>query len=127
MAAGLSGTYSTTLIKDLGFNNRQSALLNMPSGVIGIICNLLVGFGIRRTSNRWMWAVALTIPGIIGSSMLSFLPQPNLAGTLVGIYLVPAIFTLTGVLQLWAMANVSGHTKRSVMAAAMTACHGIGG
>jgi hypothetical protein len=28
--------------------------------------------------------------------------------------------------QQWAMANVSGHTKRAFMAAAMSACHGIG-
>jgi len=31
------------------------------------------------------------------------------------------------VLQQWSMANVSGHTKRSIMAALMTGCFGIGG
>ena len=60
MSSGLTGTYSTTLIHDMGFKNRQSALLNMPTGVVGIITNLTVGFGIRRTSNRWAWAVGLT-------------------------------------------------------------------
>jgi hypothetical protein len=44
----------------MGFKPRQAALLNMPSGVVGIICNLVVGFGIRHTSNRWAFAVSLT-------------------------------------------------------------------
>jgi hypothetical protein len=61
MSSGLSGTFSTTLIHQKGFTERQTALLNMPVGVVGIITNLTVGFGIRKTSNRWMWGVGLTI------------------------------------------------------------------
>ena len=61
MSAGLTGTYSTTLIHDLGYKERQTALLNMPTGLVGITTNLIVGFGIRKTSNRWMWAVGLTV------------------------------------------------------------------
>lgn len=61
MSVGLTGTYSTTLIKNMGFSSRQSALLNMPMGAVGIITNLGVGFGIRYTSHRWAWAVAVTI------------------------------------------------------------------
>jgi hypothetical protein len=66
------------------------------------------------------------IAGIIGASLLSFLPQPNLPGSLIGLYLVVCIYSITTVVQQWAMANVSGHTKRACMAAAMSACHGIG-
>jgi nitrate/nitrite transporter NarK len=44
-----------------------------------------------------------------------------------GIYLVSAIYSITTVTQQWAMSNVSGHTKRACMAAAMSACYGIGG
>jgi hypothetical protein len=61
MSSGLTGTYSTTLIHDMGFNNRKAALLNMPTGAFGIVANLIVGFGIRKTSNRWAWAVGLTL------------------------------------------------------------------
>lgn len=61
MSSGLSGTYSTTLIRQQGYTNKQTALLNMPSGIVGIVCNLIVGFGIRKTSNRWLWGVGLTI------------------------------------------------------------------
>jgi len=61
MSSGLVGTYSTTLIKKQGWSNGQTALLNMPTGIVGVVCNLIVGFGIRKTSNRWMWGVGLTI------------------------------------------------------------------
>jgi hypothetical protein len=66
------------------------------------------------------------VAGILGASLLSFLPQPNLGGSLAGIYLIVAIYSITTVVQQWAMSNVSGHTKRAFMAAAMSACHGIG-
>jgi hypothetical protein len=42
-------------------------------------------------------------------------------------YMVTCIYSITTVLQQWSMANVSGHTKRSVMAALMTGCFGVGG
>jgi hypothetical protein len=45
----------------MGYGNRQAALLNMPTGFMSVMANLIVGFGIRRTSNRWMWAVGLTV------------------------------------------------------------------
>jgi hypothetical protein len=61
MSHGLTGTYSTTLIKNMGFTSKQAALLNMPMGIVGIVTNLGVGFGIRHTSHRWAWAVAVTI------------------------------------------------------------------
>jgi predicted MFS family arabinose efflux permease len=126
MSAGLTGTYSTTLIHAMGFNNRQSALLNMPTGCVGILCNLTVGLGIRRTSNRWAWAVGLTFPGVTGAALLAFTPQTAHIAQLLGLYMVVAIYSITTVVQQWAMANVSGHTKRSAMAATMSACYGIG-
>jgi hypothetical protein len=98
----------------------------MPTGLVGICTNLTVGFGIRRTSNRWLWGIGLTVPGIVGASMLSFLHQPNIGGTLAGLYMVTAIYSITTVVQQWAMSNVSGNTKRALTAALMSACYGMG-
>ena len=36
--------------------------MNMPSGVVSIFFTLLVGFGIRRSSHRWLWILACIIP-----------------------------------------------------------------
>lgn len=99
MTHGLTGTYSTTLIKNMGFSSQHSALLNMPAGLVGIIVNLIVGFGIRRASNRWAWGMAITIPGIIGASLLSFLHQPNMAGSLTGLYMINCINSVATITQ----------------------------
>ncbi len=41
----------------------QSALMNMPSGAVSIFFTLLVGYGVRKQSNRWAWIIVCVIPG----------------------------------------------------------------
>ncbi|KAF9065634.1 major facilitator superfamily domain-containing protein [Rhodocollybia butyracea] len=120
VSSGVVTTYSATLISGFGFSGRTAALLNMSSGLVSIFFTLLVGFGIRKTSHRWAWNVLCTIPGIIGGGLLSFLPQSNKAGVLIGIYLVNAIVATLPILYQWTVANCAGHTKR-VFAAALVA------
>ncbi|KKA18483.1 MFS transporter [Rasamsonia emersonii CBS 393.64] len=91
VSSGVVTTYSSTLIKNLGFSSQHAALLNMPSGIVSIFFTLLVGFGIRRSSHRWAWVFFCSIPGIIGGGLMSFLPNSNKAGLLIGVYLVNAI------------------------------------
>lgn len=62
VSSGVVTTYSATLIRNLGYVPKRAALMNMPSGVVSIFFTLLVGFGIRRTSNRWAWIIACIIP-----------------------------------------------------------------
>ena len=57
---------------------------------------------------------------------MSFMPAHNRAGLLVGIYLVNAITGTLTVIYQWTMANVSGHTKRSVAAALIAGSFSIG-
>lgn len=62
MSSGVVTTYSATLIRNLGYNPKQAALMNMPSGVVSIFFTLLVGYGIRKQSHRWAWIVVCLIP-----------------------------------------------------------------
>ncbi|KAJ5952343.1 uncharacterized protein N7479_010756 [Penicillium vulpinum] len=126
VSSGVVTTYSSTLIAGFGFSGPISALLNTPSGVIGIFFTLLVGFGIRKTSNRWAWIVLCTIPGIIGGGLLSFLPQSNKAGVLIGIYLVNAIVATLPIIYQWTMANCAGHTKRAFASALVAGSFSVG-
>jgi hypothetical protein len=75
-----------------------------------------------NVSKPWLTVLA----GIIGASLLAFLPEKNHVGGLVGLYLIVAIYSITTVIQAWSMANVSGHTKRAGMATMMAAAFGIG-
>ncbi|KAE8153036.1 putative allantoate permease [Aspergillus avenaceus] len=126
VSSGVVTTYSATLIATFGFGGPISALLNMPSGVVSIFFTLLVGFGIRRASNRWAWVFICSIPGIIGGGLLSFLPKTNRAGVLIGIYLVNAIVAPLPVIYHWTAANCAGHTKRAFASALVAGSFSIG-
>jgi MFS family permease len=126
VSSGVVTTYSATLIAGFGFTGPISALLNTPGGIVSIFFTLLVGYGIRKTSNRWAWNVLCTIPGIIGGGLMSFLPKSNTAGVLIGIYLVNAIVATLPILYQWTMANTAGHTKRAFASALVAGSFSVG-
>ncbi|KAL1992843.1 hypothetical protein VTN49DRAFT_3599 [Thermomyces lanuginosus] len=126
VSSGVITTYSSTLIKNMGFTPKQAALLNMPSGVVSIFFTVLVGFGIRNTSYRWAWIFMCSIPGIIGGGLMSFLPSSNKAGCLIGVYLVNAIVAPLPIIYHWTAANCAGHTKRSFASALVAGSFSIG-
>ncbi|KFZ07570.1 hypothetical protein V501_06325 [Pseudogymnoascus sp. VKM F-4519 (FW-2642)] len=126
VSSGVITTYSATLIQSFGFTPKRTALLNMPSGLVSIAAALIVGFGVRKSESRWAWLVLCCIPGMIGGGLMSFMPASNRAGLLAGIYLVNAITGTLTVIYQWTMANVSGHTKRSVAAALIAGSFSIG-
>ncbi|KAJ5963194.1 hypothetical protein N7481_013499 [Penicillium waksmanii] len=126
VSSGVVTTYSATLVAGFGFSGPISALLNTPGGIVSIFFTLLVGYGIRKTSNRWAWNVLCTIPGIIGGGLMSFLPKSNTAGVLIGIYLVNAIVATLPILYQWTMANTAGHTKRAFASALVAGSFSVG-
>ncbi|KAK1983678.1 major facilitator superfamily transporter [Colletotrichum cereale] len=126
VSSGVITTYSATLIRNLGFDPKHAALMNMPSGVVSIFFTLLVGFGIRHTSNRWAWIVACIIPAIIGGALMSFLPVSNRSGCLAGIYLVNAVVAPLTVFYAWTAANFGGATKRAFAAAIISGSFSLG-
>ncbi|KAI8312957.1 hypothetical protein K4K61_009346 [Colletotrichum sp. SAR11_59] len=126
VSSGVVTTYSATLIRNLGYDSKHAALMNMPSGVVSIFFTLLVGFGIRYQSNRWAWIVACIIPAIIGGALMSFLPVSNRAGCLAGIYLVNAVVAPLTVFYAWTAANFGGATKRAFAAAIVSGSFSLG-
>lgn len=126
VSSGVVTTYSATLIRNLGYKPKQAALMNMPSGVVSIFFTILVGIGIRKQSNRWLWIICCIIPAIIGGALMSFLPISNRRGCLAGIYLVNAVVAPLPVLYAWTAANVSGSTKRAFAAAVVSGSFSVG-
>ena len=98
----------------------------MPSGIVSIASTLIVGFGVRYTSNRWAWIVACCIPGVLGGGLMSFAPKSNRAAQLAGIYLVNAITATLIVIYQWTASNVAGHTKRVISIALISASFSVG-
>lgn len=68
ISSGVITTYSSTLIKNILSDQspdraaKNAALLNMPSGLVSIAFTLIVGFGVRKQSQRWAWIIACIIP-----------------------------------------------------------------
>lgn len=86
--SGVITTFSAILILEFGYTSKQSALLNMPSGVVSIIATMGSTYAIAKGYSRWFAIDLLLIPTLIGSCLMSFLPHSNQAGLLAGIYMV---------------------------------------
>ncbi|KAL1954074.1 hypothetical protein VTO42DRAFT_1762 [Malbranchea cinnamomea] len=126
VSSGVVTTYSATLIRNMGFTSKESALLNMPSGGVSIFFTLLVGFGIRKASNRWAWIAMCSVPGIVGGALMSFLPNRAKPGLLIGVYLVNAIVAPLAIIYQWTAANCAGSTKRAFASALVAGSFSVG-
>lgn len=89
--SGVITTYSAILIKNFGYTAPQAALLNMPSGLVSIICLMLSTWIITKGYQRWFAIIAALCITLLGACLMSFSPANNHAALLVGIYLVNAV------------------------------------
>lgn len=92
--SGVITTFSAILIKGFGYDSRESALLNMPSGVVSIVSTMVSTYAIAKGFSRWLAIDLLLLPTLAGSCLMSFLPAANKGGCLAGIYLVNTVSSL---------------------------------
>lgn len=111
--SGIITTFSATLIRGFGYNPKQSALLNIPSGVVSIFATLLGTFAILYRFPRWLALCALMAPTLLGAGLMSFYSSSQ-AGSLAGIYLIN--FDVAPLALVYALvgANTQGYTKKVV-------------
>lgn len=95
MSSGILAIYSATVIRNFGYSSPSAALLNMPSGAVGIIATIISGYYAGKQSNRWLWICILAAHAVLGSALMSFLPIRMKVGHLIGIYLVNAVSCLS--------------------------------
>ncbi|TVY22577.1 putative transporter [Lachnellula hyalina] len=106
-------TFNTLIIKGLGFNNEKTALLAMPPGAMSTLSGIGLSY-LAATTRRWrsvIVAVSILLP-LVGAIICYTLPRTNLAGQLVGLYILYTYWapyvTLVSIYQ----ANIAGHTKK---------------
>lgn len=109
---GAVSSFQATIIKGFGYNSRQTALLQIPSGGVSIVSILIATYLAGRYNQRGINVITLLIPGIIGAALMAFLPADNKAGKLIGNYLTNAIGATLPLLYSWVAANYAGHTKK---------------
>ncbi|KAJ6780202.1 hypothetical protein PWT90_04462 [Aphanocladium album] len=111
---GFITSFSSVVIRGFDYTPMQSALLNMPSGVVTIFGTTLSTFAILYNFPRWLGVILLLIPSMAGAGLMSFAKSKSAA--LAGVYLINLdiaplvlIFSMIG-------ANVQGYTKKVYVA-----------
>ncbi|KAK4868614.1 hypothetical protein LT330_006816 [Penicillium expansum] len=106
-------TFNTLIISGLGFDSLQTSLLAMPPGAMSTLSGIGLSY-LAATTRRYRTAivtVSILLP-LFGAVLCYALPRTNLAGQLVGLYILYTYWapyvTLVSVYQ----ANVAGHTKK---------------
>ncbi|TID19652.1 Major facilitator superfamily domain [Venturia nashicola] len=112
---GAVSSYQATIIKQFGYSSKETALLQIPSGAVSIVSILIATWAAGRYNQRGLCIVLLLIPGILGGSLMAFLPADNKAGKLMGNYLTNCIGASLPLMYSWVSANFAGHTKKVTM------------
>ncbi|GJN88350.1 hypothetical protein Rhopal_001315-T1 [Rhodotorula paludigena] len=124
---GILTNFSGTIIKDMGFNTFDAALLDCAGRSFQIISLLIAGLVTKYFENTRMLMVTCgNIICVLGTALLSFLPTEMHWGRLVGFWLVnfqSVGFTL-GLVMI--SSNIGGYTKRSITSAMVFAAYCAG-
>ncbi|KAJ5715637.1 uncharacterized protein N7483_012818 [Penicillium malachiteum] len=110
--SGVITTFSSILISGFGYDDKHSALLNMPSGVVSITATMVCTYAISKGFSRWLAIDLLLIPTLLGSCLMCFLPTSNKGGCLAGIYLVNTTVAPLALIYAWTGANFKGYTMK---------------
>lgn len=108
-------TFNTLIISGLGFDSLKTSLLAMPPGAMSTLSGIALSFLAANTRKyrTVMVATSILLP-LLGAILCYSLPRTNLAGQLVGLYILYTYWapyvTLVSVYQ----ANTAGHTKKFV-------------
>lgn len=124
--SGVITAYSATVLTSFGYTPKESALLNMPSGLVNIVFTLLFAFYVRYGGKRWIVNVFAGCLAVTGACLLSFLPNSNRAGLLVGMYIINVLPGASSLGFQWITCNTAGHTKRTYATAGVGAAFAIG-
>jgi ACS family allantoate permease-like MFS transporter len=120
-------TFNTLIISGLGFDSKKTGLLAMPPGAMSTLSGIGLSY-LAATTRRYrtpLVAGSILLP-LIGAIICYALPRTNLAGQLVGLYILYTYWapyvTLVSIYQ----ANVAGNTKKITLFAWFYVSWGLG-
>ena len=107
-------TFNTLIISGLGFDSLQTSLLAMPPGFMSTASGILLSWIAAKTRRfRTVIVAGSVVLPLIGAILCYTLPRTNLAGQLIGLYILYTYWapyiTLVSIYQ----ANIAGHTKKT--------------
>lgn len=85
---GAVSSFQSVIISGFGFSNKETALIQIPGGLITVVSTLIGTYVAGRYNCRgFMLATWAALGGIVGGGMIAFIPADNQAGRLAGNYL----------------------------------------
>lgn len=108
---GALTTFSTIIIKDLGYSGMNSILLNIPSGVATVLLIAIFTYVSKKKSETLYVAMAANTVSLIGCILLAAIP--NGGPKLIGLYLSWSAAPTHLLTQASITSNVAGYTKKN--------------
>nr|XP_019013873.1 allantoate transporter [Kwoniella pini CBS 10737]OCF52654.1 allantoate transporter [Kwoniella pini CBS 10737] len=117
--AGGFGAFSGLITKGFGFDSFQSILMQIPTGVIGIITLLIGIYFTNKFKARWLVIAIITLFPIAGASAMVNVNRSKSGALLASYYIAYPLAGIQPLLYSWANLNQAGTTKRVVVFATM--------
>jgi sugar phosphate permease len=111
---GAVSSFQSVIISGFGFSNKETALIQIPGGLITAVSTLIGTYIAGRYNCRGLMLVTwAALGGIVGGGMIAFIPASNRAGRLAGNYLTNMTGSFLPLAYALAACNFAGHTKKS--------------
>ena len=91
MASAFIVYFSAAIIKSFGFDSKEAALLNIPSGVFAIASILGFTLMVQRGYGRWLGMSLGSAFSTLGACLVAFLPAERKVGLLIGVYMLNTV------------------------------------
>jgi hypothetical protein len=106
---GVLTTFSSLIIKDLGFSTIENLCVQIPKGFVGVLANVVPGyFAMRYAGLRFHIYTAAVTLAFAGSVALLLAPRvPGLLGALYGLHMFGAA---AGQVHGLGASNIGGYT-----------------
>ncbi|RFU27781.1 hypothetical protein B7463_g8564, partial [Scytalidium lignicola] len=117
--SSIFASFSSLVIKGLGFTNFNSLLLQMPLGFVALVSVYGSGYITRKWENmRFIMMFVCALPALAGGLICWKGPRDNPNLLYVGVVLLPFVVGANAIGVGLSSSNVAGHTKKSAVSAA---------
>ncbi|EDO17631.1 hypothetical protein Kpol_1004p3 [Vanderwaltozyma polyspora DSM 70294] len=112
ISTGAIGSFSVTITGTFGFDSYDTALLQIPIGVLVIIIIFITTQMLAYWGQYTLITTSMFIPSVIGCIVLISLPLSHKVGNLLALYLVYSGSCPITNIYIWNSWNTSGYSKR---------------
>ena len=115
IVTGAIGTFSVTITLSFGFDGYQSALLQIPVGVVTIITIIIATQLVAKFGHHSLIMASMFLPTIVGAIVLII--SPSKVGNLLSLYLLYSGSCSITLIYAWISANTAGSSKKFIRSA----------